>query len=101
MRHQEKIMKGASRYPISQLTLQIISETASSEADFIINILGYRDAEQGLRRLRLRIDGGEGHQRIIGQISQMTGRGADLETAIAATRSRQDKGGRGGISRTM
>ena len=48
--------------------------------------LGYRDPVKGVRRLHLWIGSGEGHQRIIDQISRVTGRGEELEKAIAATR---------------
>ena len=48
--------------------------------------LGYRDPVKGVRRLHLWVGSGEGHRRIIEQISRVTGRGAELERAIAETR---------------
>ena len=79
-------MSGASKYPISELLAEIIAQHASSEMTFVAEHLGYRDGERGLRRLRLWMETGEGHQRIINQIAQVTGRGEDLQKAIAATR---------------
>jgi hypothetical protein len=79
-------MSGAYTYPISRLLSEIVREHASSEADFMADGLGYRDPLKGVRRLHLWIGSGEGHQRIIDQISRVTGPGAELERAIAETR---------------
>jgi hypothetical protein len=76
-------MSGA--YPISKLLTEIVGEDLSCEVDFMTERLGYRDAIKGVRRLHLWIGSGEGHQRIIDQISRVTGRGAELERAIAET----------------
>jgi hypothetical protein len=85
-------MSGA-KYPITRLLAKIISDHASSEGEFITEVLGYRNVEKGLRRLHFWTEeGGEGaHQRIIGQIAQASGRGEELERAIAATREMKAK----------
>ena len=78
---------GASKYPISLLLSEIISEYAPSEDDFITEVLGYRNLIRGRNRLYPWLGQGEGNsQRIIRQIANATGRGEDLERAIVATR---------------
>jgi len=77
-------MSGA--YRLSKLLTEIVGEDLSCEVDFMTKRLGYRDLVKGVRRLHLWIGSGEGHQRIIDQISRVTGRGEELEKAIAATR---------------
>ena len=74
-------MSGA--YPISKLLSEIVGD---DEVAFMTERLGYRDAMKGVRRIRLWIESGEGHRRIIGQIARVSGRGDELERAIAATR---------------
>jgi hypothetical protein len=82
----EDTMSSASKYPIAELLSEIISEHASCDADFVTDVLGYRDVAKGLRRIYLWYGSNGGHQRIINHIARVTGRGEELERAIAATR---------------
>jgi hypothetical protein len=76
---------GASKYPIAELLSEIISEHASCDADFVTDVLGYRDVAKGLRRIHLWFGSNGGHQRIINHIARVTGRGEELQKAIAET----------------
>src|SRR4051812_4425990 len=79
-------MSGASNYPISQLTSEIIARNSSSEAEFVSTVLRYRDVAKGIARLRRWLDDGEGPNSIIKGLAWFTQRGPELEAAIVATR---------------
>lgn len=77
-------MSGA-RYPISQLISELVAKHASSEAEFVSEVLSYRDLERGMRRLKCWTETGKGPNSIIKGIAWATERGPELDEAIKAT----------------
>jgi hypothetical protein len=77
----------ALQYPIAQLLSKIIDESGLSPVEFVQR-LGYPfDVERGMRRLRLWLDAGQGHDRIIKEIVAVYPHRRDaVQDAIARTK---------------
>jgi hypothetical protein len=81
--------EGASEYPIGQFLKRLMADHGFSRIE-LVQALGYhrRYTEKGLRRLSLWLDDGEGHGRILDQISSVFPAYTDgLDEAVAATKT--------------